>query len=70
MKLPYPFMGLAVRRSAILQSPDVVRGFLQAMVAGLRLSIEQPNISKRAIGKYLASKDQEIIDEVYGSFAQ
>jgi hypothetical protein len=34
------------------------------------LSIEQPNISKRAIGKYLASKDQEIIDEVYGSFAQ
>jgi ABC-type nitrate/sulfonate/bicarbonate transport system substrate-binding protein len=63
-------MGLAVRRSAILQSPDVVRGFLQAMVAGLRLSIEQPNISKRAIGKYLASKDQEIIDEVYGSFAQ
>jgi ABC-type nitrate/sulfonate/bicarbonate transport system substrate-binding protein len=70
LKLPYPFMGLAVRRSAILQSPDVVRGFLQAMVAGLRLSIEQPNVSKRAIGKYLASKDQEIIDEVYGSFAQ
>ena len=63
-------MGLAVRRSAIQQSPDVVRGFLKAMVAGLKLSIEQPDISKRAIGKYLASKDQEIIDEAYKSFAQ
>ena len=70
LKLPYPFMGLAVRRSAIQQSPDVVRGFLKTMVAGLRLSIEQPDISKRAIGKYLASKDQEIIDEAYRSFAQ
>jgi len=69
LKLPYPFMGLAVRRSAIQQSPDVVGGFLKAMVVGLRVSIEQPEISKRAIGKYLASKDQEIIDEAYKSFA-
>jgi len=39
------------------------------MVAGLRMSIEQPDMSKRAIGKYLASKDHEIIDEAYRSFA-
>jgi len=39
------------------------------MIAGLRVSLEQPEISKRAIGKYLASKDQEIIDEAYKSFA-
>lgn len=69
LKLPYPFMGLAVRRSAIQQSPEVIRGFLRAMIAGLRLSIEQPEISKRAIGKYLASKDQEIIEEAYRGFA-
>jgi ABC-type nitrate/sulfonate/bicarbonate transport system substrate-binding protein len=69
LKLPYPFMGIAVRRSAIQQSPDVVRGFLKALVVGLRISIEQPEISKRAIGKYLASKDQEIIEEAYRSFA-
>lgn len=60
---------MAVRRSAIQQSPDVIRGFLKAMVAGLRVSIEQPEISRRAIGKYLASKDQEIIAEAYSSFA-
>lgn len=69
LKLPYPFMGLAVRRSATQQSPDIVRGFLKAMVSGLKMSIEQPDISKHAIGKYLASKDQEIIDEAYRSFA-
>jgi ABC-type nitrate/sulfonate/bicarbonate transport system substrate-binding protein len=69
LKLPYPFMGLAVRRSAMQQSPEVIRGFLKAMIAGLRMSIEQPEASKRAIGKYLASKDQEIIEEAYKSFA-
>jgi ABC-type nitrate/sulfonate/bicarbonate transport system substrate-binding protein len=69
LKLPYPFMGLAVRRSAIQQSPDIIRGFLKAFVTGIRVAIEQPEISKRAVGKYLASKDQEIIDEAYKSFA-
>jgi ABC-type nitrate/sulfonate/bicarbonate transport system substrate-binding protein len=69
LKLPYPFMGLAVRRSAIQQSPEIIRGFLKAFLTGLRISIEQPEASKRAIGKYLASKDQEIIAEAYTSFA-
>jgi len=69
LKLPYPFMGLAVRRSAIQQSPDIIRGFLKAFLTGLKISIEQPDASKRAIGKYLASKDQEIIAEAYTSFA-
>ena len=69
LKLPYPFMGLAVRRSAVQQSPDLIRSFLKAMLAGLKVSIEQPDASKRAIGKYLASKDQEIIDEAYRGFA-
>ena len=69
LKLPYPFMGLAVRRSAVQQSPDLIRSFLKAVLAGLKVSIEQPDASKRAIGKYLASKDQEIIDEAYRGFA-
>jgi ABC-type nitrate/sulfonate/bicarbonate transport system substrate-binding protein len=69
LKVPYPFMGLAVRRSAIQQNPEVIRGFLKAFLSGLRVSIEQPETSKRAIAKYLASKDQEIIDEAYKSFA-
>lgn len=69
LKLPYPFMGLAVRRSAIQQNPEVIRGFLKTFLSGLRVSIEQPEASKRAIAKYLATKDKEIIDEAYKSFA-
>ena len=69
LKLPYPFMGLAVHRSAIQQTPEIIRAFLRAFVTGLKVSIEQPDLSKRAIGKYLATKDQEIIDEAYRSFA-
>ncbi len=69
LKLPYPFMGLAVRRSAIQQTPEIIRAFLRVFVTGLKVSIEQPDLSKRAIGKYLATKDQEIIDEAYRSFA-
>jgi hypothetical protein len=42
---------------------------VKTLVVGLKVSIEQPDVSKRAIGKYLASKDQEIIDEAYRSFA-
>jgi len=69
LKLPYPFMGLAIRRSAVQQNPDLVRGFLKAFLTGLKVAIEQPEASKRALAKYLATKDQEIIDEAYKSFA-
>ncbi len=69
LKLPYPFMGLAFRRSAVQQNPELVRGFLRAFLAGLRVAIEQPEVSKRAAAKYLATKDQEIIEEAYRGFA-
>jgi ABC-type nitrate/sulfonate/bicarbonate transport system substrate-binding protein len=69
LKLPYPFMGLAVRRSALQQNSEIMRGFLRAFLAGLRLAIEQPVPSKRAAAKYLATKDQEIVEEAYKSFA-
>lgn len=69
LKLPYPFMGLAVRRSAVQQTPDIVRGFLKAFLAGVRVAIEQPDLSKRAAAKYFATKDPEIIDEAYKGFA-
>jgi len=69
LKLPYPFMGIAVRRSAVQQNPETIRGFLKAYLAGLKMAIEQPELSKRAAGRYLATKDQEIIDEAYKGFA-
>jgi ABC-type nitrate/sulfonate/bicarbonate transport system substrate-binding protein len=68
LKLPYPFMGMAIGRSSLQQKPDLVRNFLKAFLAGVKVAIEQPESSKRAIAKYLATKDQEIIEEAYRGF--
>ncbi|MBI2228682.1 MAG: ABC transporter substrate-binding protein [Deltaproteobacteria bacterium] len=68
LKLPYPFMGMAIPRSALQQNPDLVRNFVKAFLAGVKIAIEQPETSKRAIAKYFATKDQEIIDEAYRGF--
>jgi len=69
LKFPYPFEGIAIRRSAIQQNQDALKAFLKAFLGGLKVTIEQPEISKRAIAKYLATKDPEIVDEAYRSFA-
>ncbi len=69
LKLPYPFMGLAIGRSSLQQHPDLVRNFLKAFLAGVKIAIDQPEASKRGIAKYFATKDQEIIDEAYKGFA-
>ncbi len=68
LKLPYPFMGMAIGRPSLQQKPDLVRNFVKAFLAGVKVAIEQPETSKRAIAKYLATKDQEIIEEAYRSF--
>jgi ABC-type nitrate/sulfonate/bicarbonate transport system substrate-binding protein len=68
LKLPYPFMGLAIGRSSLQQNPDLVRNFVKAFLAGVKIAIDQPEVSKRGIAKYFATKDQEIIDEAYKGF--
>ena len=69
LKLPYPFAGIAVRRALIRQNPELVKAFLKAYLAALKVVHEQPGASKRALAQYLASKDPEIIDEAYRAFA-
>lgn len=69
LKFPYPFEGIAVRRSTLQQNHDMVMAFLKSFMAGLKVAIEQPEVSKQALAKNLATKDQEIIDEAYRSFA-
>ena len=69
LKIPYPFTGLAVRRALIRQNPELVKAFLKCYVAGLKVAIEQPETSRRVLGRYLVTKDAEIIDEAYRGFA-
>ncbi|TAK01137.1 transporter substrate-binding domain-containing protein, partial [bacterium] len=68
LKIPYPFTGIAIRQSLIRQNPEFVKAFLKAFLAGTKVAIEQPDAAKRALGRYLATKDPEIIEEAYRSF--
>ncbi|HXF75471.1 MAG TPA: hypothetical protein VNN13_05220, partial [Methylomirabilota bacterium] len=45
-----------------------VRNFLKAYVAGIKLTRENPEISKRALARYLATSDGALIDEAYQTF--
>ncbi|HXG50672.1 MAG TPA: ABC transporter substrate-binding protein [candidate division Zixibacteria bacterium] len=69
LKIPYPFSGLAIKRSVVQQDQNLVRAFVKAYVAGIKIAVEQPELAKRAMGRYLATRDQEVIEEAYRSFA-
>ena len=55
--------GMAIRRSLIQQNPDLIKASQKAFRTGLEIAIEQPDASKRALANYLATNDQEIIEE-------
>jgi len=69
LKLPYTSTGIAVRWSLIRQNPELVKAFLKAYVAALKVVREKPDVAKRALGRYFGAKDPEIIEEAYRTFA-
>ncbi|MBI2089574.1 MAG: ABC transporter substrate-binding protein [Deltaproteobacteria bacterium] len=69
LKLPYTFIGAAMRRSLTKQNPELVKAFLKTLIAGLRVAKDQPAIAKQALARYLGVKDPEIVDEAYQTFA-
>ncbi len=69
LNLPYPFAGIAVRRSIIRENPELVRAFLKAYIAGIKTVHDRPDLAKRALARFLVTKDPEIVDEAYRSFA-
>jgi NitT/TauT family transport system substrate-binding protein len=68
LKLPYVHSGLVTSRAFARQQPDRLRAFLKAYVASIKISNENPEISKRALARYLATNDLPVIDEAYQSF--
>ena len=66
--LAYVHNGIVTRRSLVRQNPELVKNFLKAYVAALKITQEEPEVAKRALARYLATKDGAIIDEAYQSF--
>jgi NitT/TauT family transport system substrate-binding protein len=68
LKLPYVHNGVVTRRSLVRQQPERIKAFLRGYVASIKVSNEDPETSKRALARFLATNDAAIIDEAYQSF--
>jgi NitT/TauT family transport system substrate-binding protein len=68
LKLPYIHNGIVTRRAIVRQNPDLIRNFLKAYVAAIKITKEEPEVAKRALARFLATNDAAIIDEAYQSF--
>jgi NitT/TauT family transport system substrate-binding protein len=66
-KLPieYPNNGIVVRKEFARTNRDVVKRFLKAWVEGTKIFKTDREVSLRVLGKYLKTKDQEILATSY-----
>jgi ABC-type nitrate/sulfonate/bicarbonate transport system substrate-binding protein len=68
LNLPYVHNGLVTRRAMTRQQPERIKSFLRAYIASVKVSNEDPETSKRALGRFLATNDAAVIDEAYQTF--
>ena len=66
-KLPieYPNNGIVVRKDFVRTNRDTVKRFLKAWVEGTKIFKTDRDVSLRVLGKYLKTKDQEILTKSY-----
>jgi hypothetical protein len=64
--LPHPQRG---RRGAFArQQPERIRSYLRAYIAAIKVANEDAETSKRALSRYLVTKDAALLEEAYQSF--
>jgi ABC-type nitrate/sulfonate/bicarbonate transport system substrate-binding protein len=68
-KYPYPHNAIATRKSLIRQNPELIKGFLKAYIAAIKIIHQQPEVAKKALADNLGTKDPEMINESYDSLA-
>ena len=68
-KYPYPHNAIATRKSLIRQNPELIKGFLKAYLASIKIIHEHPEFAKKALADFLGTKDPEMIDDSYQSLA-
>ena len=68
-KLPYPHNAIATRKALVRQNPDLIKGFLKAYLAAIKIIHEEPEVAKRALSRFLGTKDAEMIEDSYSSLA-
>jgi len=68
LKLPYVHSGVVTRRSLARQQPERIKAYLRGYIASIKVTNEDPEMSKRALAHFLATNDSAIIDEAYQAF--
>ncbi len=68
-KLPYPHNAIATRKTLVRQNPELIKGFEKAYLAAIKIIHEEPEVAKRALVRFLGTKDPEMIDDSYRSLA-
>ena len=68
-KLPYPHNAIATRKSLVRQNPELIKGFLKAYLAAIKVIHEEPEVAKKALARFLGTKDPEMIEDSYSSLA-
>jgi NitT/TauT family transport system substrate-binding protein len=68
LNLPYMHSGVATRRVFARQQPDVVKAYLRAYIAAIKIANEDAETSKRALSRYLVTSDSAILEEAYQTF--
>ena len=68
LKLPYVHNGISTRRALVRQNPELIKAFLKAYVAALKITQDEPEVAKRALARFLATNDSAIIEEAYQAF--
>jgi NitT/TauT family transport system substrate-binding protein len=66
--LPYIHSGVATRRSLARQQPERIKSYLRAYIAAIKVANEDAETSKRALARYLVTKDAALLEEAYQSF--
>jgi NitT/TauT family transport system substrate-binding protein len=68
LKLPYIHNGVVTRRALVRQNPELIKSFLKAYVAAIKITREEPEVAKKALARFLATNDAAVIDEAYESY--
>jgi Metallo-beta-lactamase superfamily len=60
--------GIIVRRSYLVKNPDTSLKFLKAWIEGIYLFKSDPQFSRNAIKRYVATQDPEILELIYNTY--
>ena len=65
MGIPFQNSALVTTQRFIAKNPDIMRRLTKSFVEGIHLIRTNPDVTKRAVAKYMRMKDQKELDEAY-----